>query len=293
MGEIVGAGIVSHVPTIMLPEEVRLELNEGRDFSLVPGLRRLRAEVLDRLRADTILVFDTHWETTFEHLVTAHERRTGHFTSSELPRGMHGIPYDIPGDPELARTAEKVAADRKDTWVTATDDPYLPVYYATVNLWTYLKDGERWVTAGVCQTAETEDFLVFGEVLAEAVRRVDRRVVLIASGGLSHTFWPLRELRKHEGADPERHVVSPRAREADRQVIEWLRRGDHRAVIDFMPEYEEFNPEGDFGHYLTMAGAIGGRACTAPGELFSDYEASAGTGQVHIWFERPEDGWTA
>jgi 3,4-dihydroxyphenylacetate 2,3-dioxygenase len=44
MGEIVAAGLLSHVPTIMLPKEVRLELNEGRELSVVTGLQRLRAE---------------------------------------------------------------------------------------------------------------------------------------------------------------------------------------------------------------------------------------------------------
>ena len=39
MGEVVGAGLLSHVPTIMLPKETRLELNEGKDISLVPALR--------------------------------------------------------------------------------------------------------------------------------------------------------------------------------------------------------------------------------------------------------------
>ena len=42
-----------------------------------------------------------------------------------------------------------------------------------------------------------------------------------------------------------------------------------------------------------MVGALGGAGCTAKGEQFSDYEASVGTGQVHVWFERPEGGWTA
>jgi hypothetical protein len=42
-----------------------------------------------------------------------------------------------------------------------------------------------------------------------------------------------------------------------------------------------------------LAAAVGGRACTAPGALFSEYEASVGTGQVHVWFERPEGGWMA
>src|SRR5438034_9807377 len=54
-----------------------------------------------------------------EHIITSHERRSGHFTSSELPRGMHGIAYDIPGDPELAVGLEKAAAARDDTWVMA------------------------------------------------------------------------------------------------------------------------------------------------------------------------------
>src|SRR5262249_51973018 len=123
MGEIVGAGLVAHVPTIMLPEDVRKELNDGKEISLVPGLKRLRTEVFDRLQPDTIVVFDTHWETTFEHIVTSAERRSGHFTSSELPRGMAGIPYDIPGDPELAAALEKKAAGRDDTWILAWDDP--------------------------------------------------------------------------------------------------------------------------------------------------------------------------
>ena len=50
MGEIVGAGIVSHVPTIMLPEETRLEINDGKEITLVPGSDGSGTEVLDRIR---------------------------------------------------------------------------------------------------------------------------------------------------------------------------------------------------------------------------------------------------
>jgi 3,4-dihydroxyphenylacetate 2,3-dioxygenase len=293
MGEIVGAGLVAHVPTIMLPEKIRLEINEGKEISLVPGLRRLRSEVLDRLQPDTIVVFDTHWETTFEHIVTSRERRTGHFTSSELPRGMHGIPYDMPGDPELAAALAKKATGRDDTWIMECDDEYLPVYYGTINIWSHLNGGERWVSVGINQCGQTEDFLLLGELLAEAVAELDgRRVVLLASGGMTHRFFPLRELRNHEPSDPS-HVISPEARAADEHVLGLFRAGDHRAVIDEMPDYAKHGPEGKFGHYLIMAGAIGGRDCTSKGQQFSDYEASVGTGQVHVWFERPDGGWAA
>jgi 3,4-dihydroxyphenylacetate 2,3-dioxygenase len=291
MGEIVGAGLVSHVPTIMLPEEIRLEINEGKEISLVPGLRRLRTEVLDRLRPDTIVLMDTHWEVTFEHIVTAHERRNGTFTSHELPRGMRQIPYDFPGDPELARAVATLAEARDDTWVLASDDPYLPIFYGTVNIWTYLNGGERWISVGINQTGETDDFLLLGELIGQAVAGLDRRVVLLASGGLSHRFLSFRQLRGHESSDLS-NIKTPEARQADQNVLDLMAKGDHKGVIDFLPEYRRHGPEGKFGHYLIMVGAIGGASCVAEGERFSDYEASVGTGQVHVWFERPDTGWT-
>ena len=91
--------------------EVRLEINDGNEITLVPGLRRMRTECLERLQPDTVIVFDTHWESTFEHIVTSHDRRQGLFTSHELPRGMSRRPYDFPGDPELAELMVKIVTD--------------------------------------------------------------------------------------------------------------------------------------------------------------------------------------
>jgi 3,4-dihydroxyphenylacetate 2,3-dioxygenase len=292
MGEIVGAGLVSHVPTIMLPEEVRLEINDGKEITLVGGLNRLKAEVFDRLRPDTVVVCDTHWESTFEHIVTAQDRRRGRFTSHELPRGMAGIPYDMPGDPELAKALAAQAEGRDDTWILASDDPYLPIFYGTVNIWSYLHGDERWISIAINQTGQTDDFLLLGELLGKAVEQIDRRVVVLASGGLSHRFFPFKQLRGRESSDLS-NVITPEAREADLHVLELMEKGDHRGVIDFLPEYRKHAPEGKFGHYLIAVGAVGGAECTAAGERFSDYEASVGTGQVHVWFERPEAGWTA
>jgi hypothetical protein len=100
---------------------------------------------------------------------------------------------------------------------------------------------------------------------------------------MSHTFWKLRELRAHEASDPS-HIRTPEARAADLERLEWLQRGDHARVIDTMPEFLRYKPEAMFGHYLMMVAAMGGRHCTAHGELYSEYENSVGTGQVHIWF---------
>lgn len=287
MGEIVGAALVSHVPPLVLPEADRRSMNDGEDTTLVAGLHQLRAEKLAPLGADTVVVIDTHWFTTIEHIVASHDRRQGLYTSEELPRGMKQMPYDITGDPELANAWAATATDRDDTWITPIDDPHLPIHYPTINLLPFLQDastGEKWVSAGVCQTAEPADFLLFGQLLADAVATLDRRVVVLASGGLSHRFWPLSQFRDHEGADPDLHIRTPEACAADRHVIDLLKNGDHAAVLDFMPEFAQHAPEGYFGHYLTMLGAIGGKDCTAKAVQFGNYEAVAGTGQTHLWF---------
>jgi hypothetical protein len=108
---------------------------------------------------------------------------------------------------------------------------------------------------------------------------------------MSHTFWPLKQIAKHEASDPV-HIFTPEARAADEERLEWMKAGEHARVVDTMDDYMEHAPEGSFGHYLMMLGSIGGRSCIARGELFSDYENATGTGQVHVWFERPEAGWT-
>ena len=290
MGEVVGAALLAHVPTIVLPEKERRELNHGADSTLVAGLQELRRDVFEVLDYDTVVVLDSHWATTVEFVVTAHERRAGLFTSEELPRGMVRRPYDFRGDPELAR-AVAANADVHGTWITAIDDPYLPIFYATTNLWEYLGQGldKRWVSIGVCQTADTEDNLRLGRALGQAVAEVDRKVVLIASGALSHTFWPLRELRKHEAAGIE-HIFTPEAAAADFERLEWFRNGDHARVLETMPEFYRFKPEARFGHYLMMIGALGEGDCTARSRQYGEYENSVGTAQVHLWFERPAGG---
>jgi 3,4-dihydroxyphenylacetate 2,3-dioxygenase len=289
MGEIVGAGFLSHAPTIMFSQELRYQLNEGKEISLVPGLQRLRSEVLDELKPDAILIFDTHWFTTVEFVITAHQRREGKFTSEELPRGMAQVPFDMAGNPGFARlVAEKVIAN--GTKCHASDDPCLPLNYPTINTAHYLNAGESWISMGLAQTARDHNFLNVGRGIAEAVAASDQRVVLIASGGMSHRFWSLDELEQHEASDPI-HIRTPEARAADEERIEWWKQGDHASVIDAMDEYRQHKPEGMFGHYLMMIAALGGRECKAPGRLFSDYENATGTGQVHVWFDRPDTGW--
>lgn len=107
MGEIVGAGLLAHVPTIVLPEEDRLELNEGKEITLVTGLRQLRKDVFERDAAneyDTVVVLDSHWATTVEFVVTAQQRRAGLFTSRSCRAACAGCRTTFPATPNSLAT---------------------------------------------------------------------------------------------------------------------------------------------------------------------------------------------
>ncbi len=64
MGVIVGAGLLSHVPSIMLPEEERKARYGGRDTTFPRALRDIYQERIRPADFDTFLIFDTHWFTT-------------------------------------------------------------------------------------------------------------------------------------------------------------------------------------------------------------------------------------
>jgi hypothetical protein len=57
-----------------------------------------------------------------------------------------------------------------------------------------------------------------------------------------------------------------------------------------MDQFLKYRPESMFAHYLMMLGAIGEQKCTAPARQYGEYENSIGTGQVHLWCDRPGDG---
>ena len=92
MGEVVGAGLLAHVPTIALPEATRRELNHGADTTLVAGLQQLRRDVFEPLDYDTVVVLDSHWATTVEFVVAAHSVGTACSPRRNCRAGCANVP---------------------------------------------------------------------------------------------------------------------------------------------------------------------------------------------------------
>jgi 3,4-dihydroxyphenylacetate 2,3-dioxygenase len=181
MGEIVGALIVTHTPRIA---------NEAAapDFTreMIRGMHEL-ADVVARVRPDVLIQSSTHWVTTFNHYVLSHKRHKGILTSSEAPEIIAGMPYDFPGDAEMA---EAIAAQANAAGVPAiasSAEPFM-LEYGTVNPVQYLtpKFDVPVVPVSCCLLADLQECLRFGEAVGAAVRGSSRRAVVVASGALSH-----------------------------------------------------------------------------------------------------------
>lgn len=285
MGQIVGAAIVSHSPSLMLPERERIALGDGRDSDLIAGFDRLRRK-LDAVRPDTLVIFDTHWITTNKHIVAGAPHFRGTYTSDEMPHILCGIPYDYPGAPELAARIAEIAGRRGVAALNVTD-PHMANHYATLNVVAKLRRGEMVLSVSSCQNATADHHLAMGEVIGEAIARSNARAALLASGALSHVMTVYDAPQKNPRVFHPDNVSDPRHVTLDREVIALFAEGRHDTVVERYPELRAAGYEGRAAHYLQMVGALGGQRCRARGTPMSDYENARGTGNIHVWFEVP------
>lgn len=285
MGQIVGAALVSHHPGLMQCEEFRRLMGAGEDSDLIAGYARLRDKI-GATRPDVVMIFDSHWFTTGYHLIDAGARYQGLYVSDEMPWYLHGVPYDYRGHPDLARSIEAVARERK-VHSRAIEHPDLGRQYATINVVKQLRlEGTPIVSVSSCQNCEPKHFLQSGEVIGEAIRRSNLRVLLLASGALSHKFNNIDWVPKHPRIFHESNVARPENVASDKRAIELFAEGRHDVVLDaWDSEYRQLPWEAFGAHYLQMVGAMGGRDCRARGEALSAYENARGTGNIHLWFD--------
>lgn len=284
MGSIVGAALVSHHPGLMQDEDFRKNVGAGEDSDLIAGFERLRARI-DAVRPDVLVIFDTHWFTTGFHLYDGGAAYSGTYISDEMPWYLFGQRYDYRGAPDLAQLCQTVA---EETGVKgmAVSDSALPRHYATINVVNRLRATERILTIGNCQNCGGQSFLQSGQVVSEAIHRSDYRVVLLASGALSHKFNDIDWEQRHPRIFHPDNVSHQDFVKSDREVIELFKQGRHDIVLERFPtEYAKIPWEGHGGHYLQMIGALGGAKARARGEVLSEYENARGTGNIHMWFD--------
>src|SRR5215469_8409242 len=252
MGRVAAAIFTTHVPRLMITDPAARRAYMGKNvttfYDAMPAVERERLRPLD---FDTFVLFDSHWSTTLEYVINAHERLTGTYTSEELPAMVHDLEYDYPGDAELAREIERAAKER-GIRALASAHRNLPLHYPTLNVIYYFNPGSRRrvLSIGVCRTASVKNDLAFGAAVGAAIHDSGRSAVLVASGGMSHRFWDYDRVLDHASADPA-DISSTANRLYDERIMEWFKTGDHAAVIAAADDFRAHcSPEGRFSHYL-------------------------------------------
>ena len=281
MGSIVQAAKITHVPSIWMSHTI--EQFRGIRQNAIDGLielgRRAKASGVE-----TFLVFDVHWIVNQGFHINAKARHEGRFTSHELPHMLADLDYAYDGDPELAN-AIATAVEAEGLRGMAHDTPNLACEYGTLVPMHFMNQGSfaRVVPVAANQYASIDEGRRMGEAIARAIADSGRMVSVLASGSLSHAFWP-----NAVSADGLNKVNGEFNRQVDLRVLDLWQQGAWPAFLDMLPSYAE-RCYGECAMIDTamLFGALGWADYQGGAEIITPYFGSSGTGQCNVAFDPP------
>ncbi|KIC22747.1 MULTISPECIES: 3,4-dihydroxyphenylacetate 2,3-dioxygenase [unclassified Leisingera] len=281
MGEIVLAAKCTHVPTMLMSEQPgRLE---GTRKPAIDGHREI-ARRAKELGADTIVICDTHWVINAGFHINANSRFKGLFTSNEFPQFIQNLPYEYEGNPTLGDAIAAAASD-KGVYTLSHQLDSLELEYGTLVPMRFMsREGDFKVVsvAAWCTVHDHGESRVIGEAIREAVEASDSKVLLVASGSLSHKIWANKDYAANNGTFT---ISSEFNRQMDLRVLELWQKGDHATFLKMLGEYADFCcGEGSMHDTAMLYGALGWDSYTAPCEVITEYFPSSGTGQTNVIF---------
>lgn len=278
MGQLVMAAKITHVPTIWMSHTI--EKFHGIRDAAIAGYRTLRQEA-EAAGVETFVILDTHWIINQGFHVNGKPRHRGEFTSHEVPHMLNDIAYDYAGDEEVADLiAEEVRA--VGGRAISHKENHLGLEYGTLIPMHFINEGgfARVVPVGVNQFADVEECRGWGAAIRAAIENSSRRVGLLASGSLSHAFWPNR--LSVEGMNS---VNGEFNRQVDLHVLQLWDEGRWAEFLDMLPDYAvKCHGECAMNDTAMLFGALGWKDYAGRPTTHTPYFGSSGTGQVNISF---------
>lgn len=280
MGEIVLAAKVTHVPTMLLSEQPgKLQ---GCRQQAIDGHK----EIMRRARekgADTVIVLDTHWLVNAGYHINSNPAFKGCYTSHEFPHFIQNLDYEYRGDPELGN-AIAARATEKGVHTLSHQVETLDLEYGTLVPMHFMQPDDMPIIsiAAWCTVHSLKDSKTLGEAIREAVEASDRKVLLLASGSLSHKIWENELYAENNGTFTISREFN---RQVDLRVLDLWQKGDISTFLKMLPEYAQFcSGEGGMHDTAMLFGALGWDSYCGKGELIGEYFPSSGTGQANVVF---------
>lgn len=281
MGEIVLAAKCTHVPTMLMSEDPGPV--HGKRQAAIDGhyeiARRAKA-----LGADTVVICDTHWVINAGFHINANKRFKGLFTSNEFPQFIQDLSYEYEGNSALGDAIAKTASDMGVYTLSHQIDSLELEYGSLVPMRFMSREHDMKVVsvAAWCTVHDHDESRVIGQAIRKAVEASDSKVLLVASGSLSHKIWPNKDYAANNGTFT---ISSEFNRQMDLHVLEMWKRGDHATFLKMLPEYAEYCcGEGSMHDTAMLYGALGWDEYTAECEVVTEYFPSSGTGQTNVIF---------
>ena len=202
-----------------------------------------QGEAVARARLDVAVVNSCHLITTFPTVVDGTPRHRGVLTAQEAPEIIHGVPYDYPGDYDLAARLIARGKAAGQQCVLANDVHY-PLDYGTVMpMVCYLDRAQRTpiVPVSVCLSADLAEAFEWGRLVAQVAADSGKRVGFVASGSVSHKLV----------RGPERMPL-PEDQELDHRLARLLADGEFEKLWAWLPEFARTTQAEMGGRHLAM-----------------------------------------
>ncbi|MFJ4373265.1 3,4-dihydroxyphenylacetate 2,3-dioxygenase [Pseudomonas japonica] len=283
MGEVVLAAKVCHVPSMYLSELPGK--HHGCREAAIAGHKEIGRRARE-LGADTAVVFDVHWLVNSAYHINCGEHFKGVYTSNELPHFIRDMEFEYPGCPELGQLIAE-QANAAGVRTQAHNIPSLELEYGTLVPMRYMHMGvpedEKLQVVSIaawCAWHRLEDSLAFGAAVRRAIEQSDRKVLVLASGSLSHRFSDDRNAEAN---------IHNWTREFDKQmdmrVVELWKQGRFKEFCAMLPDYAAHcYGEGGMHDTAMLLGLLGGADYDKPVEVLTEPFGSSGTGQINAIF---------
>lgn len=281
MGEIVLAAKMTHVPTLLMSEQEGPI--KGKRQPAIDGHREIARRARD-LGVTTVIICDTHWVINAGFHINANARFEGLFTSNEFPQFIQDLPYSYEGNPEMGDAIAKIASD-KGAYTLCHHLDSLELEYGTLVPMRFMSREHDMKVVSVAAWATVHDHdesRIIGEAIREAVEASDEKVLLVASGSLSHKIWANKDYAANNGTFT---ISSEFNRQMDLHVLEMWKNGDHATFLKMLGDYATFCcGEGSMHDTAMLYGALGWDSYDGKCEVVTEYFPSSGTGQTNVIF---------
>jgi len=283
-GQIVAGCLAPHPPHLVYADNPPQNeaYSEGGWETLRWGYQRL-ARKLKNIDYDAIVIFTPHWQT----YIGTHFLGLPQFKSKSVDPvfpNLFRYNYDLTVDVDLAQAMHD-EAHAQGIITKMMTNPDFRVDYGTITSCHLLNPEWDKPIVTISSNRNThyyspevmvEQATALGRACAKAIEESGKRVVLVASHSLSHRHFveeaPLPEDMSRE------HIYNHSQYVWDMKIIDMMREGKSREVIDIMPEFtEQTMAETEGGGLIWMLGAMG--YPKFPAEIYG-YQSVIGTGNV-------------